>query len=637
MTEIFNVIVGTAGHIDHGKSSVVRKLTSIDPDRLKEEKERGLTIDLGFAPFVLPDKRQVGIIDVPGHEKFIKNMVAGASGIDFVLLVVASDDGIMPQTREHLEIMKLLDLNRGMVALTKIDLVDTDLVTLAIEELQEFLADTFLAGTPICPLSTVTGQGFEEFRQTFIRQIQSLSPHSAEGIFRMPIQRVFSSHGHGTVITGIPVSGQINIGDEVEILPQGNCGRIKKIQAYGQDVKCAQAGHSTALNVKDIDYKKIRRGQVIAAPGYLKGTRFIEAKFKYLEGFKRPLKHLTPVRFHTGTLEEIGKIAVLGQEAIEPGAEGYIQIRLESSVVTVPEDRFILRLSSPMITIGGGVIIGAGSNKLKRFRPKIISDLEQKENSLGDIQQKLKLLLLQAPNFILKEEELYLASLQEKHTFKDILQKLLKERHVVAISVNPPRYIHPDTIVRLEQQLLQIMHKFFEENPYKLRVACLQLRSLLPMDNTLQEFLLDQLKEQQKIEWVNNEVNIYGRTPALSPDELELTHKIEAIFKNANFAPPSLRELPELLGNLSREWLALVELLQEKNVLVKVAKDIYFHAAMIDTAKTLIVETIKQQGELVSADFRDKLQTTRKYVIPLLEYFDKAGITVRKGNARVLR
>lgn len=372
MQEIFNIVIGTAGHIDHGKSSLVEILTGVNPDRLKEEKERGLTIDLGFAPLSLPNGKKVGIIDVPGHEKFIKNMVAGASGIDFVILVIACDDSVMPQTREHLEIMQILGIKSGLIALTKIDLVDDDLALLAKEEIQEFLQGTFLENSPILPISSVTQKGFKEFKSVLFKNLQEVTPKTNHGIFRMPIQRVFSKHGHGTVITGIPVSGEVREGDTLEVLPSKAKGRVKKIQAYGTSVKKGGAGHSTALNIKDIDYKKIHRGDVIASPGFFEAVHFIEAKFQYLHTIKTPLLHMTPIRFHTGTLEEMGKVAIIGQEKLMPGETGYIQIRLENPVAVATGDRFVVRLSSPMITIGGGVIIGIGEKNSSDLKTKLL-------------------------------------------------------------------------------------------------------------------------------------------------------------------------------------------------------------------------------------------------------------------------
>ncbi|MGH7150977.1 MAG: selenocysteine-specific translation elongation factor, partial [Planctomycetota bacterium] len=310
MAEIHRIVLGTAGHIDHGKSTLVEKLTGVNPDRLPEEKERGMTIDLGFAPLVLEDGRRVGIVDVPGHERFIKNMVAGATGIDAVLLVVAADDGVMPQTREHLEIMELLGLRRGMVVVTKVDLAERDLLPLVLEDVRALVAGTFLEGAPLFPVSSTTGEGWPPFREALERFLRETPPRSSEGVFRMPIQRVFSARGHGTVVTGIPVSGRIRLGDRVEILPGPLTGRLRGIQAYRESVEEARAGHSSALNLSDLDYREVRRGMTAAVPGFFKAASMVEAKFRYLPRNRRPLLDRTEVRFHAGTAETIG-VAVL--------------------------------------------------------------------------------------------------------------------------------------------------------------------------------------------------------------------------------------------------------------------------------------------------------------------------------------
>ena len=351
--EIQPIVIGTAGHIDHGKSTLVRALTGIDPDRLKEEKARGLTIDLGFAPLTLPDGRLVGIIDVPGHERFIKNMVAGASGIDLVVLVVAADDGVMPQTREHLSIMGLLGVKRGMIVLTKIDIVDEEMVELAEEDVRETVAGTFLEDAPLYRVSAISGEGFEPFKDALFAAAGKVEPRAADGVFRMPIQRVFTAKGFGTIVTGIPLSGSVKVGDTLEVLPGGMKGKVRGIQAYKQKWESARAGHSTAINLSDVSHKEVKRGCVASEPGFYRAARLIGARLTMLAHLDRPLQNRAAIRLHTGTIEAVGEVILLDAVELQPGETGLVQIRLEEPVVCAPGDAFILRLASPLMSLGG--------------------------------------------------------------------------------------------------------------------------------------------------------------------------------------------------------------------------------------------------------------------------------------------
>ncbi len=637
MSGIFHIIMGTAGHIDHGKSSLVKSLTGIDPDRLKEEKERGLTIDLGFAPFTLPDGREIGIIDVPGHEKFVKNMVAGATSIDLVLLVIAADDGVMPQTREHLEIMQLLNIQRGIIALTKIDMVDQEMRELVSEDIRELVQSTFLQGAPIVPVSNVTGEGMELLKKTIYEHLERITPHSSEGVFRMPIQRIFSSHGYGTVITGVPVSGTIQIGDSLEILPDGLVGRVKKIQAYNKDVACAQAGHSTALNIKDVDYKEILRGHVAVLPGYFQPSRFFEGKFYYAKNMERPLSYLTSIRFHTGTLEEVGKLAILGKDRWEPGEEGYVQIRLDNPVLALPGDHFVLRLASPTITIGGGTIIGSGDKKLKRFRGEVLHNLEEKAQSLGNVAARLEIFLKNDMLSPIKEDELAKAVQRETAEVKTILQELCQEGTVVSLVGQPARYVHAVNLELAEQKVKQKVEAFFQQHPYRLYVAKIKIQNELAMDSALWELAWNSLSKKGLLQLHRDTFALPGREVALSPAQQQIKAQINDCFCRALFTPPLVEELPQLLHKAAKEIEPLVEFLENSGTLIAVAKGILFHQEAITQAQTLITDTIRQRGELVSADFRDLVNTSRKYAIPLLEYFDQTGVTVRQGNSRVLK
>ena len=366
------IIIGTAGHIDHGKSSLVRLLTGTDPDRWAEEKERGMTIDLGFARMTLPDGRQVGLVDVPGHERFLRNMVAGATGIDLVLLVVAADDGVMPQTREHLEIMDLLGVRDGLLVLNKIDLVEPGMADLAVEELREVTRGTFLEDAPVVRVSATTGEGIEQFKDQLEQRASALTPRQADGVFRMPVQRVFSAKGFGTILTGIPVSGSVRTGDLLEVLPRGGKGKVRGLQAYHEGTDQARAGHSTAVNLSDVDHKEVTRGAVLATPGYFKAQTMLGATLRILHSTLGGIGNRTPIRLHLGTAEVLGEVILLEQDQMEPGEEGLVQLRLEDPVICAPGDHFVLRRASPMETLGGGVILEESRYRLKRFKGFVI-------------------------------------------------------------------------------------------------------------------------------------------------------------------------------------------------------------------------------------------------------------------------
>src|SRR5581483_9242561 len=432
-SDIVSVVVGTAGHIDHGKSTLVKTLTGIDPDRLKEEKELQGTTDIGFARFDLPDGRTVGVIDVPGHERFVKNMVAGATGVDVVVLVVAADDGIMPQTREHLDILTLLGIEHGLVAVTKIDMVDQDLLEVVLLELQELLKGTFLEKAPVCPLSSMTKKGFPEFQAALAKVVTAVRPRDASGAFRMPIQRVFSSKGHGTIITGIPVSGSVSVGDVVEILPLGAKSKVRGIQAYQRDVDRSRAGHSSALNVPEVDYKLVQRGMAACAPGVFSAEHFLEARMRLLPRRRKPLKDRTTLRVHVGTTEVLGECVILEKKELLPGETGLVQLRLVEDVVIAPGDKFIARLHSPLETVGGGVILGASKHRLKSGKAFVIERLSEKEAALEDPDEGLLVALDEQPK-PLRADALAKALQRPKQELDQALARLKDQGRILDVS-----------------------------------------------------------------------------------------------------------------------------------------------------------------------------------------------------------
>lgn len=633
---IYNVIIGTSGHIDHGKSSLVRKLTGIDPDRLPEEKERGMTIDLGFAPCYLKNGQKVGIIDVPGHERFIKNMVAGATSIDFVMLVVAADDGVMPQTREHLSIMKLLGIRRGMVVVTKVDMVDKDMVELVIEEVKDLVKGSFLEGAPICPMSVVSGDGWDAFWEELNAQIAALPAKEVSGVFRMPIQRVFSAKGFGTIVTGVPISGRAAIGDTLEILPHERKGRVRGLQAYHCDVEEIKAGHSSAINLADVRHENVIRGNVVVTPGYFRPGTMVNARFKYLPEAHGPLKDQMPVRLHVGTAEILGVVVLLDRKEYFPGEEGFVQIRLEEPVVCAPGDAYVLRIQSPMITIGGGRVISVGSEKLRRMRPEVTEALAREEKALPDPKAWIEFLVEQSGVEPKTPSALDVATALTRPRVDAALAALREAGRVVFLA-DGDRLLHRAGVDAAIERLRQCLSRFHNENPLRIGPDKQTLRNLAALDPQVFDLALEEGLKQKRVTEENALYRLPERHMKLSMEVQKLAERIEGILKEARFVTPRPDELSQQTAARPDDVGKVLRLLTEMGTLVKAADDVYFHKDCVEEAKELVVKQIREHGEVVSASFRDQIGTTRKYIIPLLEHFDAIGLTVRDGNRRVLK
>ncbi|HTF88020.1 MAG TPA: selenocysteine-specific translation elongation factor [Planctomycetota bacterium] len=639
--QIQPIVIGTAGHIDHGKSSLVRALTGIDPDRLKEEKERGLTIDLGFAPLLMPDGRTVGIIDVPGHERFIRNMVAGATGIDLVMLVVAADDGVMPQTREHLQIMGLLGVQQGIIVLNKIDMVPADLAELAAEDVRDAVRGTFLEGAPIVPVSALTGAGLDELKRILFERVESVRPRSSEGIFRMPIQRVFSAKGFGTIVTGIPVSGEISLGQSVEILPAAQSGKVRGIQAYGRSTDRARAGHSTALNLSDVDHHAVARGMVAAAPGFFAPVRMIGARLALSAGLDRPLADRTPIRLHTGTADPLGEVVLLDSQALEPGATGLVQLRLDDPIVCAPGDRFILRLASPSITLGGGVILEESKYRLKRFKGFVIDELSRQEVSLVSPTSLLESVLARAGFEPMSLHELAQAIKRSDVETLQHLSALTGQKRVRALEyggADRRRWMHVDRVGEALARLRKAIEAWFEKNPLRQVVETIELKRTTDFEPELLGALLADEESRKTLSLEpGGLVRPAGRSVQMDPLTSARREKLLAAFESGGFAPPSLEELSASLGVAAPEISRLLSMLTDVGALVRINKEILLAAPRVKAAREAIVANCETHGHLEIPELRDKLGTSRKYLIPLLEYFDTQSLTIRQGANRVLR
>ena len=668
-TDIFNVVLGTAGHIDHGKSSIVQRLTGIDPDRLPDEKRRGMTIDLGFAPLTLRDGRRIGIVDVPGHERFIKNMVAGSTGVDLVMLVIAADDGVMPQTREHLDIMTLLGLDVGLIVINKIDLVDSELVEVVELEVQELLQDTFLADAPMARVSATTGEGMDELTLLLEQTLDGLKPRSTEGVFRMPVQRVFSAPGFGTILTGIPLGGSINTGEMVEVLPQGLRGKIRGLQAYRQTCKVARAGHSTAINVADINYKLVQRGNVVATPGYFEGSTLVEARLEHLSTMRRPLRSQTTVRLHTGTSEALGKVVLLEDDLLLPGDSALCQLRLEEPVVVGPGDRFILRLHSPMITIGGGTIVGTSRHRLKARRRRVVDRLSIKEEALEHPELQVSKTIESSGLDPVRLSELVRHVKLPLDELKAMTEELCAEGQLVLVSTGGREhaYIASGPFSNAIERIQESTALCHQEQPLREWVDRSTLRARCRMEDTVFDAALAHAIDKGGLvagappQTLSSGkpraekrgahcVRLSNHRVHLDEQEEQTAAKLEKLFLEKRFSTPSRDEALEAtaaapaqkqskrgVAAANDSAIAIFERLLERGVLVQVSPEIIFHREALEEARDMVQRAIERTGQLTAGDFKDLTGTSRKYAIPLLEHFDEIGLTVREGAGRILK
>jgi len=630
----YNITLGTAGHIDHGKTALIKCLTGCDTDRLKAEKERGMSIDLGFAPCTVSDL-EVGIVDVPGHENFIKTMVAGASGIDGVIFVIAADDGVMPQTREHFDILTLLGVKHGIVALTKVDCVDPERVEKVTAEIRDFLAGTFLENAPICPVSSITGQGFDIFYEALKELVNSIEPKRTDGVFRLPVERVFSVKGYGTVVSGIPICGSTGIGDEVTLFPHGIKGRIKAIQVYKRQSDAAMVGQCAALNVPQWDYKTIKRGCCVTIGEYFLPRQWFLCTLRILADIKSPLKNGASIKFHTGTSEVVASVFLLQGNNMSAGEESIVQVRLNESVIAGPGDRFILRSLSPVKTLGGGMIIESISHKLKRNRPDVFQDVQ--------IRAKVILTGKDFVEYAIKTAEACAAGQSELAVRTKIMPKLLNEilEELMAqdkmIDLGSKLFIHRDTLRDVQQKLIEIVGDFHSNKPESPGLSVEQLCEASELRKDVFDGLFKLLRGENKLVEKKNRIALPEHRESFSDDEQKLIRSIESLFTDGYFNPPGLQEILEHTKAAPEEVKKIFKILIEQERLVRIDKDLFFHSDAVERARETLVTYIQEQGGLESVKFKYLLDTTRKFAIPLLDYFDRIGLTRRSGYTRYLR
>lgn len=629
-----NITLGTAGHIDHGKTALVKCLTGCETDRLKEEKERGMSIDLGFAPCKIADM-QVGIVDVPGHENFIKTMVAGASGMDGVILVVAADDGVMPQTREHLEILTLLGIRHGIVALTKIDRVDVEHRQSVCAEIGDFLQGTFLEKAPILPLSNVTGEGFDRFLEALCELVKSIEPKRTDGVFRMPLDRTFSVQGYGTVVAGIPVSGSAHAGDEVALLPQNMAGRIRRIEVYGQNGDTVMAGQCAALNVGRWDHRAIHRGDTLTLPGYFTPQEWFVCSFRLLPREKLLLKSGTEVKFHTGTSVVAAMFYPLKGNHIESGFEGLIQVRTKTPIVAGPGDYFILRTPSPVRTIGGGWIVEAVEKRLKGNRPLVYDDLQQRAEAVLDQRRFVEYCVRRAESFAVDEQAIAVRCKLPRNRLHDILSDLVGRQTIIALS--PGVFVHNETAAEIEKHILDLVGEYHRQSPESPGIAVEELRQSAAIDKTVFDCLVARLKNEGRLAENNQRLRLSDHRSTLGDEDTRLLDKIETLFRDQVFQPPSLEEAARHTSSAPNKVEKIIKILCEQGRLIEVEKGLLFHSEGVARARDILIAHLQKEGRLESVRFKYLLDTSRKFALPLLDYFDRIGLLRRTGNTRFLK
>jgi selenocysteine-specific elongation factor len=630
------IVLGTAGHIDHGKTSLIKALTNIDTDRLKEEKERGITIDLGFAFLNLGPEIQLGIIDVPGHERFVKNMLAGVGGIDLVMLVIAADEGVMPQTREHLAICELLRVRQGLVALTKIDMVEPDWLDLVQEDTAEFLDGTFLAGKPIVPVSSRTGAGLPTLVETLHTVCEQLTPRSTTGATRLPIDRVFSMRGFGTVVTGTLFSGTLRLEDRVDIQPRGVSARVRGLQVHNHSVTDAIAGQRTAVNLQGLEKADIQRGDVLVTPGRYPATYMLDVTLTVLKDAPRPLKHRAQVRFHIGTSEIMGRVILLDCNEVKPGEEAFAQLRLEEPAVAAPQDRYVLRSYSPVMTIAGGTILDTLPAKHKRHRPEVLEHLTVLRD--GTAVQSLTAHLHQADYAGLKWSDFLLRSPLDEASLHVIVTELQHQGVGVRIEDTPPWLVHHQQYARVRAHLLHLLEEFHRHYPLRPAMVTEELRSKFPgMEEKVFTTLLQDLTASGHLEVSRDKVKLAQHTVTLSPERQAIVDALELIFHQAQYQPPSVEEAVAAQKAPHNDERALLQVLVDQQKLVRLKGDIFYHRDVLDAIEQQLRTYLEEKGEITAGEFRDLLHISRKYAIPLLEHFDNQRLTVRLGDKRVLR
>ena len=631
-------VIGTAGHVDHGKSALVKALTGIDPDRLKEEKEREMTIDLGFAWFALPNGEKVGIVDVPGHKDFIDNMLAGVGGIDAALLVVAADEGVMPQTREHLAILDLLEVKAGLVALTKIDLVDDqEWLEMVEEEVRDCLKGTVLDGAPVVRVSAKTGEGLEKLAQELQKVLQHTSPRADLRRPRLSIDRVFTISGFGTVVTGTLIDGRLQVGQEVEILPQGLKARIRGLQSYKEKINEAKPGSRVAVNLSGVEKNQLSRGDVLTIPGWLLPTTLVDVHLRYLADAPYPLAHNTQVKFFSGAAEVIARVRVLDREKVKPGEEAFVQLRLQEPVALVKGDGFIIRWPSPPVTVGGGRVIDPHPpRKHRRFRPEVIEHLRVLAQGTPE-EVVLESLKTREPA---RFKELVIRSGLGEEEAIQVLEGLSARKEVFTLSPKWPNlkaamqknayFISASGWERILRRLEGLLEEYHQLYPLRKGMPREELKSRLRMSTEVFNEAITRAVTEGKVVEEGALLRLPSHRIKFTPQQQRLVEELLAHFRENPYVTPSVAECERKLGE------EVFNALLDMGILVKVNPDVVFLADTYREMVRQVVERLEREGRIKVAQVRDMFRTSRKYALALMEHLDEEKITKRVGDERIL-
>ena len=632
-----NLILGTAGHIDHGKTSLVKALTGIDTDRLKEEKARGITIELGFAHLELPDGIRLGIVDVPGHEKFVRAMVAGVGGMDLVMLTVAADEGIMPQTREHLDILRLLGVKSGLVALTKRDLVEREWLELVTEEVRDFVTGSFLEGAPIVPVSSRSGEGLDDLRAELSRLADRADEKRRDGSFRLPVDRVFTVAGFGTVVTGTLLSGEIRVGDELELLPSGREGRVRGIQGHGVKSEQGQAGQRLAVNLQGIDLDQVHRGDVVVPRGVFRATRAVDVRLDYLASAPRELKHRATLRLHSATYEVPAQVILLDRDALQPGDSAYVQLRLKEPALLLSGDSYILRMSAPATTVAGGHVLDPFPPRRRRRSSEALELLE----AFGQSEQQRTIALIIAQSLLsgITFEEILLRSGCPRKIVESALAALLSSGEALQLTREPRMFLARAAFETLKKGLLEELAAFLDANPLKEGMGKEELKTRLPKRSDQRFFtpLLSALEREGMLVPDRDIVRLAVNSVRKNRPAEDLSGKMALFLKEGGIEPPTVKELMERFRCDERAVRDNLALLVRNDEVTRISSDLFYATGALNGLREKLLDHLRAKGEITPTEYRELTGLSRKFLIPLLEYFDSEKLTIRVGDKRVAR
>jgi selenocysteine-specific elongation factor len=632
-----HIIIGTAGHIDHGKTTLIKALTGRETDTLREEKDRGISINLGFTYFDLPSGKRAGIVDVPGHERFVKNMLAGIGGIDIVVLVIAADEGIMPQTREHLNILELLDIKRGIIAVTKKDAVDEEWLKMITDDIKKEVSSTFLKDAPMIAVSSITGEGLDELTKVIDEITEEVEEKDTVTDFRIPVDRVFTVSGFGTVITGTLISGNIKEGDACEIYTNGAKTKIRGIQVHEKSVKEAFAGQRVAINLANVKTEEVERGNVIAKPGIMESSLMIDCRLKYLKDAPRPLNNRDRVRIYHGTSEILGRVVILDKEVVNPGESALIQIRLESPLAARRGDKYVIRSYSPMVTIGGGTILDPNASKHKVLDSRVIEQLLLKEK--GDPSDVVEQAINNNSSTFPKKDDIIKLSGKGIADIDGIITGLVKKGKIIEISFSDGNiYVHKNYIENVKAKSTELLEAFHKTNSLKTGMLKEEFKNKI-FGKGIKQKLYDKLIEvlnEDTIDLSTNYISKKGFEIKLDKRQEEIKDKIYNAFKEAGYQPPKPDDILKGFGREEKAAKMVFDALVDMDALIKINDEIYLSNESVVNAKSILKDFITKNGSISAGEFRDSVGASRKYAVPILEYFDSIKLTKRVEDKRIL-